>query len=115
MELHLPIKRFDRDPTTGRFNKGLTPHNKGKKASEYMTPEGLAKSLRIGRKNLKPNKNLGGHNKKAVIAITDEGRVVGWFESAEDAGRKVLVNPTAIRRVIYGKRKHAAGFKWQYD
>ena len=115
MELYIPKERLDRDPTTGRFNKGHKTHNRGKKAYEYMTPEGLAKSLWIGRKNLKPNKNLGGHNKKAVIAMTDEGRVVGWFESAEEAGRKVRVSPTAIRRVIYGKRKHAAGFKWQYD
>lgn len=75
MELYIPKERLDRDPTTGRFNKGHKTHNRGKKAYEYMTPEGLAKSLWIGRKNLKPNKNLGGHNKKAVIAMTDEGRV----------------------------------------
>ena len=115
MELYIPKERLDRDPTTGRFNKGHKTHNRGKKACEYMTTEGMANSLRIGRKNLKPNKNLGGRNKKAVIAITDEERVVGWFESAEEAARKVGINASAIRRVCYGKRKHAAGFKWQYD
>ena len=115
MELYIPKERLNRDPTTGRFNKGLIPHNKGRKAIEYMTPEGLANSLRIGRKNLKPNKNLGGHNKRAVIALDDNDRVVGWFCSAEEAGRKVGVSGSAIRNVIYGKRKRAKGFKWQYD
>lgn len=115
MELYIPIKRPNRDPTTGRFHKGSLPHNKGRKASEYMTPEGLANSIRMGRKNLKPNKNLGGHNKKAVIAITDEGKVVGWFDSAEDAGRKIGVSGSAIRNVCYGYRKKAGGFKWKYD
>jgi hypothetical protein len=115
MELYIPKERPNRDPKTGRFHKGLIPHNKGRKAIEYMTPEGLANSLRIGRKNLKPNRKLGGHNRRAVIAITDDERVVGWFPSAEEAARKIGVNASAIRRVCYGKRKHAAGFKWQYD
>ena len=45
MELYIPNKRLNRDPTTGRFNKGSIPHNKGKKASEYMSKEGLEKIL----------------------------------------------------------------------
>lgn len=115
MELYIPIERPNRNLTTGRFLKGSIPHNKGRKASEYMTPEGLANSIRMGRKNLKPNKNLGGHNKRAVIAITDEGKIVGWFESAEDAGRKIGVRGSAIRNVCYGYRKKAGGFTWKYD
>ena len=115
MELYIPKERPQYNPTNGQFLKGHIPFNKGKKASEYMTPEGLANSIRIGRKNLKPNKNLGGHNKKAVIAITDEGKVVGWFESAEDAGRKIGVSGSAIRNVCYGYRKKAGGFNWKYD
>lgn len=114
MELYIPNKRLNRDPTTGRFNKGSIPHNKGKKASEYMSKEGLEKILRIGRKNLKPNRNLGGHNKRSVTAIY-EGRVVGCFSSAKEASRKTGITSSAIRRVCYGQRKTAGGFKWQYD
>lgn len=114
MELYIPNKRLNRDPTTGRFNKGSIPHNKGKKASEYMSKEGLEKILRIGRKNLKPNHQLGGHNKRAVIAVY-EGTIVGWFCSVEEAGRRTGITPSAIRRVCYGKRKSAGGFNWKYD
>ena len=71
MELYIPKERPNRDPTTGRFHKGSIPHNKGRKASEYMTPEGLANSIIMGRKNLKPNKNLGGHNKKGKLVKVD--------------------------------------------
>ena len=114
MELKLPIERPQYNPTNGQFLKGHIPHNKGKKASEYMSKEGLEKILRIGRKNLKPNHQLGGHNKRAVIAVY-EGKVVGWFCSVEEAGRRTGITPSAIRRVCYGKRKSAGGFNWQYD
>lgn len=114
MELYIPVEKTNRDPTTGRFNKGCIPHNKGKKACEYMSRDGFKNSLIAGRKNLKPNRNLGGHNKRSVIAIY-EGRVVGCFSSAEEASRKTGITSSAIRRVCYGQRNTAGGFKWQYD
>lgn len=114
MELYLPAERPSRNPTNGRFLKGRIPHNKGKKMTDYLDEE-TAKRLRaIGIANLKPNAKFAGWNKKAIIALEGE-KVVGWFPSAEEAARKVGVSPSAIRKVLYGKSKHAAGFKWEFD
>lgn len=114
MELYIPVERPTRNPINGRFLKGRTPHNKGKKMIDYLDEDTVKRMKEIGRANLKPNANFGGWNKKSVIALEGE-KVVGWFPSAEEAARKVGVSPSAIRKVLYGKSKHAAGFKWEFD
>lgn len=114
MELYLPPKRPERN-AKGQFVKGIIPHNKGRKAIEYMDEETIKRVKQIGLKNLRPNKNFGGQNKKTVIAFNDENRVVGCFSSAEEAARKVGVTSSCIRNVCYGKRKHSAGLVWKYE
>lgn len=72
-ELKLPPKRLDRNLETGRFVRGLKPHNKGRKWAEWMSKRG-AKRASKGWKNLgAPHRNGGGWNKKAVVAIDHEG------------------------------------------
>lgn len=61
--------------------------------------------VRIAKQNLKPNMNIGGWNKKAVVAVDMEGNVVGWFESAMDAERKTGICKRNINSVCNGKRK----------
>ena len=55
MELKF-IERPKRNPITGRFLKGVAPHNKGKKWSDYMDGRKRNKVLkclqRIGNPNL---------------------------------------------------------------
>lgn len=114
MELYVPIERPDRNFVTGRFLKGRVPHNKGKKMSDYLDEETIKKCKEAGLKNLKSNRNLGGWNKRAVVAIYDE-RVVGWFPSASEAARKVGVSSASIRNVCYGLRKRVCGFEWRYE
>lgn len=114
MELILPIERPQYNPTNGQFLKGHVPHNKGKKWSDYMDMRKARRILRIAKQNLKPNMDIGGWNKKAVVAVDKEGNVVGWFESAMDAEKKTGICKRNINSVCNGKRKHAGGFKWEF-
>lgn len=114
MELYIPIERLGRNPQTGRFNKGHVPHNKGKKWIDYMDMRKAKKVLHIAKKNLKPRMDIGGWNRKPVIAIDDDGNVLGWFSSSQDAERKTGICGRNIRNVCNGKRKKAGGFIWQY-
>lgn len=70
--------------------------------------------VRIAKQNLKPNMNIGGWNKKAVVAVDMEGNIAGWFESAMDAEKKTGICKRNINSVCNGKRKHAGGFKWEF-
>lgn len=108
MELYLPPKRPERNKK-GQFVKGLVPHNKGKNAKEYVSPESLVRMLSTLKKG------NGGNNKKPVIAMDDTGEVVGWFESTVDAARKMGVTSASIRASIYGLCKHCKGFVWKYE
>ena len=55
--------------------------------------------------------NIGGWNKKAVVAVDMEGNVVGWFSSGKDAEKKTGICARNINSVCNGKRKYAGGFK----
>lgn len=110
-ELYIEPERIQRNPINGRFLKGLTPHNKGKSWNEWMDGRKAKRVKRIAMKNLKPNMNIGGWNKKAVIAENEEG-VTAWFESSIDAEKKTGICARNIRSVCNGKRKHAGGLKW---
>ena len=79
-ELTLPPERKPYNPTNGYFLKGHVPHNKGKKWSDYMGKRAMKRAAK-GWKNLdkyRPTKrsDLAGRCRKAVVAVTDDGR---WF------------------------------------
>jgi hypothetical protein len=111
-ELYLPPERPQRNPVNGQFLKGHVPHNKGKKWSDYMDGRKAKRIKRIATKNLRPRMDIGGWNKKPIIAMDDDDNIVGWFASAADAERKTGIERRNITSVCNGKRKHAGGFKW---
>lgn len=104
-----PARNFQ----NGTFLKGHIPHNKGKKWAEWMDMRKAKKILRIGRKNLKGNPDIGGWNKRPVIAITEEGRYF-YFESATDAAGRTGLIRRNISLCCQGKRKHCGKFQWFY-
>jgi len=82
-ELYIESERSYRNPVNGRFLKGHTPANKGRKWSEYL-PKHKQKNCSKGWKNLELHRNNGGgpnsgRPKKAVIAVTDEGKFLFFF------------------------------------
>lgn len=79
-ELTLPPEWTGVNRKNGRFLKGHTPFNKGKKWGEYMCKRSQRRAMK-GWKNLvthRPKKrpDTAGRSRKQVIAVTDEGR---WF------------------------------------
>lgn len=111
--LDLGMEILARNPLTGRFNKGTTSWNKG------MTWDEMGISKRKQKKILSNLQHLGRHdiggwNKKAVVALDDEGNKVGWFESIMQAGKKVGVTSKNINYCCKGRRKHAGGYRWKY-
>jgi hypothetical protein len=98
-------------PKPGRFYKGHTPHNKGKKWSEWLD----------GRKKRKILKNLthvgrpdiGGWNEKQVVGISIDGKAC-VFESSKDVERKLGIESRNVRGCCEGKRNLAGGlfFMW---
>lgn len=106
-ELYIPPKRIYRNLVNGRFLKGLTPHNKGKKWEDYMDMRKAKRIKRIALSNLKPNMNIGGWNSKQIVAIKDN-QLFGVYKSSNDAERKTGVCARNIRSCCHYKRKHAA-------
>ena len=74
-----------RNPRNGRFLKGVIPFNKGKKWSEYLDPATAERCLRAGLKNLHGRMDIGGWNKRPVMAILD-GRSGHSSQPAEYLG-----------------------------
>ena len=113
-ELKLSPERPQYNPTNGQFLKGHVPHNKGKKWEDYMDMRKAKRIKRIACKNLRGRMDIGGWNKKPIVAIDDNGSIVGWFTSASDAERKTGIFASNIRKVCYGSRAKAGGFRWEY-
>ena len=73
------IPKTDRNLKTGRFIKGMTPHNKGKKWSEWMDGRKQKRVKKQALKNLETARRLGhcgmtgGRNKRPIIAVFDNG------------------------------------------
>ena len=115
-ELHLPPTRNAR----GQFLQGITPHNKGKKWSDWIDGRKHRRILKnLG--NRKGNPDLPGANRKTIIAVKD-GRIVGVFESAKQAANKITagnLNEKSVRRNINHccnkKRKKCMGFMWFFE
>lgn len=99
------------NPRNGQFLKGIVPHNKGKKWSEWMDENKQKKVL----KNLqrKGNPNIGGNNARKIIGIKNGKFCV--FESSKDAERKLSICARNIRTVCHGKRKFAGGMMWFFE
>jgi hypothetical protein len=97
----------------GQFLKGHVPHNKGKKWSEWMDMRKAKKIIRIAKQNLKPNMNLGGHNRREVVLVTDDGRWV-CFESAAKAAELTNLCRRNISHCCQGKRKKCGKYRWFY-
>jgi hypothetical protein len=97
-----------RCPRTGRFRKGHIPANKGKCWSDYMSKRSQRRSSK-GWVNLKLHHATpcGGHNKRAVVCITDDGVFVGRFESGYEAALKSGAQQRNINLCCHYKRKHA--------
>lgn len=110
MELYIAPSRPERNPLNGRWNKGYTPHNKGRKRSEWATKEheqNLINAIKVS-----PNRHVvAGWNKKAVIMVDKDGNHA-WFESSEKASRVTGVNASNIRQVCNRLRNHVGGYRW---
>lgn len=76
-ELHLPPIKQDRNPTTGRFNKGITPFNKGKKWSDYASKRTQKKMLKGWMNVIKhrptSRPDVAERCRKKVIAVMNDG------------------------------------------
>ena len=107
-DLDQMIGQKPKSKPNGRFVKGMTPHNKGRKWSEWMD----GRKARRVKRNLTHtgNPNLPGWNKKAVAGVKN-GKVV-FFESANDADRKTGITARNIRHCCAKHRKHAGGCQW---
>ena len=76
-ELYLPPERKAYNPTNGQFLKGHTPHNKGKRWSEWMSKRGQRKVMRTTTKNLmhrpKSRPDTAARCRVPVVAVRDDG------------------------------------------
>jgi hypothetical protein len=113
-ELYIPIERPQYNPINGQFLKGHVPHNRGKKMKDYLDEETIKRIKEVGIKNLKSNLKVCGWNKKSIIAMDDDNKILGWFSSSYDAEKKTGICARNIRKTCNGKRKHAGGFKWEF-
>lgn len=104
-DLYLPPKRANRDPNTGRFVKGATPHNKGKRWSDYMDEKGVKKCA-VGWANLdKYRKQYDGvthfgRPQRKIVAVTDEGKFI-VFASAQKAAEWCGGKKGCVRSCCY--------------
>lgn len=110
-ELYIPIERPTRNLVNGRFLKGHTPHNKGKKLKFHSrwSKRRCLKNLEKGRSM--PHKTSAGMNRKSVVAIKNR-QLFAVYPSSNDAGRKTGVCSRNIRSCCSGKRKSAGGYQW---
>lgn len=98
----------------GKYAKGHTPWNKGKKWAEIYTDEQQQKiraarpaKPMLGKKN--PN---AGRKKHAVIATNAEGKEY-WFESTSAAERTLSINRRDIINVLNGRHKSTHGYQFK--
>lgn len=94
----------------GMFTKGHIPHNKGKKWGEWMD----GRKQRKVKKNLihTGNPNIGGWNKKHIIASKDGKEY--WFESATAAAKALNLIRRNICHVANGQRNLCGGWRFRY-
>ena len=98
---------------TGRYLPGHKPHNAGKSWNEWMPEKSRALVLEIGRKNLRPNPNGGGRNKRPIVAINEKG-VHKYCESATKAAEILHLLRRSITACCQGRREKYGGLYWFY-
>jgi hypothetical protein len=108
---------------TGHYMKGHIPFNKSRKWSEYMSKRSQRRCAR-GWANIDKFRNKGacaGWNKRAVVAITEDGVFVGRFESGMSAARASGAQPRNINLCCRKMRRHAGKtidgrrLRWFYE
>lgn len=115
MELYIEPIRPTINKKNGQFLKGHEPFNKGKKWIDYL-PEDKIERMRKQILSLRGGgrKDIGGWNKKAVVAIKN-GEFYGYFESCIDAGQKLNVCSRNVSQVANGKRKRCGGYEFYFE
>lgn len=58
--------------------------------------------------------NNGGHNKRKVIQMDENGNTVGTYESIRKAAEALSVSDSCIVSVLKGRRKRIKGYVWKY-
>lgn len=109
-ELYLPPERKPYNPMNGRFLKGHTPHNKGKKWNEWAGKR-AQKRMAKGWKNLDKYRpttrpDTAGRCRKMIIAVRDDG---SWccLPYIGAAGVWVGGNRENVRRCCqFNQRRH---------
>lgn len=79
-ELYIPQERATHNALNGQFLKGHTPHNKGKKWSEFLSKRSQKRCAK-GWENLVKHRpqqrpETAGRCKKKIIAVDDNGK---WY------------------------------------
>ena len=106
----IPQMRLDK---SGRyyFNKGYTPHNKGKKLEELYPPEKVKEmKAKMVRKATGETRIIPPHNNKEIICVIDNKEY--YFQSIHDAARKTGLHISTISNYINNKRQPRNGWKW---
>ena len=125
--------KTDRNLKTGRFIKGMTPHNKGKKWADFMDGRKQKKVLKQALKNLETARRLGhcgkagGRNKKPIIAVLDNGEWLIFPEGKSAAkwcgGYRCNINRCCRENEITTLTKSGKvndnhkylGFRWYFE
>lgn len=106
----------------------------GSETTEYQNIREAEKITGVNRKSIRDTamgaqKNGGGYFWKfknasdipasvpgrAILQLTDEGKVVCRYISIFDASRSLGFNSKCIRDAANGKQKHAGGYVWRYE
>ena len=114
MEVYIEQIRPQRNYKTGQFLKGHEPFNKGKKWSDYMDMRKAKRIIRIAKQNLRGRSDIGGWNKKQIIAFKN-GEFAGVFKSSLEAGQALDLFPELIRKVCRGERKSTGGYNFYHE
>jgi hypothetical protein len=95
----------------GKFRKGHTPANKGKKWGEYMSEESQAKIKAAAAKSMlgKPNPNAG-RKGIPIFAIKDGKRK--RFDCVAKASEVLGINNRDIKNCLNGRQKTAHGYRF---
>lgn len=60
--------------------------------------------------NSKPAKHF-----KPICKLAEDGTVLATYESVNAAAKDNNIEPSLISPVLRGRRKHAGGFRWEYQ
>lgn len=114
MELYLEPIRPTVNKLNGRFLRGHKPFNTGKKWNDYLPEDTQKKCREQLKKGRGGRKDIGGWNKKPVVAIKN-GEFYGYFESCVNAADKLQVQRRNVSHVANGKRKRCGGYEFYFE